>query len=151
VRRFLVISLLIIAASLFAQGQTVGEKQKRPSKEEQELRQIEIARSQAIKQGDMKTLDRIYADDFSGVAASGRVVNKAQLMEIFKANDPRLTFTTDEVGVRLFGETAVVTGRLTGKTPDGEIIGSSRFMHVYVKQQGRWQFVAGQSTNIPKQ
>lgn len=145
-KRVVVVFLMLASASFLARAQKNGS-----SKAEQELRELEAARSQAIKQGDMKTLDRIYADDFAGVAASGQVVNKEQLMQVFKANDPRLVFTTDDIGVRLFGKTAVITGRLTARTTDGTTVGSSRFMHVYVKRQGRWQFVAGQSTNVAKQ
>jgi hypothetical protein len=36
----------------------------------------------------MKALDEIYADNFSGIAGSGQVISKEQLMSVFKRNDP---------------------------------------------------------------
>lgn len=121
------------------------------SKPEQQLREIEEARRKAIRQGDMKMLDTIYSDDFSGIVGSGQVINKEQLFAAFKRNDPRVTFTTDEITVRIYGNTAIFTGRLIGKSADGAVTSAARFTHIFVKRAGRWQCVAGQSTVLPKQ
>jgi len=110
---------------------------------------LEEKRRQAIRDGDAKTLDQIYAADFSAIAGNGQVINKEQLMSVFKRNDPRNNFTTDEIKVRVFGGTAVFTGRLIGRTPEGTVISAGRFTHVFVRRGGRWQCVAGQSTPIP--
>lgn len=146
--KHIVIAIALLACSFTpAMGRANNQSNKSSSRSETELRQIEADRSKAIKAKDIATLDRIYAEDFSGVAASGRVVNKSQLFEVFKNTDPRLTFTVSELNVRVFRETAVVTGRLTA-TIETRPLNISRFMHVYVKRRGRWQFVAGQATNI---
>lgn len=120
------------------------------SKAEEELRELERTRSRAIREGDMKTLDAIYADDFSGIVGTGQVINKEQLLAVFKRNDPSLHFTTDEINIRVFNETAVFTGRLAAITGSGVVAFASRFTHVFVKRDGRWQCVAGQSTVIAK-
>jgi ketosteroid isomerase-like protein len=122
----------------------------KPSAIEQELLALEKSRSQAIKNGDMNLLDRIYADDFIGIAGNGQVIDKSQLLEVFKRNDPQVVFTTDEIKVRVYGRTAIFTGRLIGKAPSGAVVLASRFTHVFVKRSGRWQCVAGQSTGLPK-
>ncbi|MDQ3010967.1 MAG: nuclear transport factor 2 family protein [Acidobacteriota bacterium] len=49
----------------------------------------------------------------------------------------------DEVKVRVYGDTAVITGRVTTEEKV-----QSRFTRVWVKQQGRWQLVSAQSTRI---
>lgn len=69
-------------------------------------------------------------------------------MDIFKRNDPHVAFMTDEIHVRTFGEAAVFTGRLVGRTAGGEVVSASRFTHMFVKREGRWQCVAGQATVI---
>jgi predicted ABC-type sugar transport system permease subunit len=56
----------------------------------------------------------------------------------------------DEVAVRFYGNTAVVTGRAT---PKGTVNGldfrpSIRYSRVYVKIDGRWQVVMFQQTRI---
>jgi ketosteroid isomerase-like protein len=127
-----------------SQGSAIGQ-------DEQAVMQIEAARTLAIKQGNMKALEEIYADDFTGVASGGRAVTKAQLMQVFKNVDPRVTFTTDDLKVRVLNETAVATGRITGKTSGGEVVSAFTYLHVYAKRNGRWQMVTGQSTNIPQQ
>lgn len=142
-------SFLIFALSVIALSQSNEANRPRQNSVEEEVGQVETSRTQAIKAGDMKMLDKIYADDFAGVASGGRAVNKPQLMEVFKNVDPRVNFTTDDLKVRLFGEAAVVTGRVTGKTQAGEVVSAFSFLHVYVKREGRWQMVAGQSTNTP--
>jgi len=121
------------------------------AKIEAELKQIEETRRQAIKNGDEKTLDQIYADDFSAIAGSGQIVNKQQLLAVFKRNDPSITFTTDEISVRVFGSMVLFVGRLTGRNAQGQVISASRFTHVFLNRDGRWQCVAGQSTPLPKQ
>jgi ketosteroid isomerase-like protein len=150
-RRIIIICYLITTALAIGFGQSASQKPSRQSVGEQELRKIEELRRQAIKQGDMKTLDAIYADDFTAIAGNGQEINKQKLLEVFKRNDPRVEFTTDEIKVRVFGTTAIFTGRLTGKTKDGEVISASRFSHLFVKRKGKWECVAGQSTAIPKQ
>ena len=149
-KRFLISFLLLIAALNTAQSQSASKKTTAASKAELELRAIEETRRQAIKQGDEKTLDRIYADDFSGIAGSGQIINKEQLMAVFKRNDPRVVFTTDEITVRIFGKTALFIGLLMGRTSDGEVVSASRFTHVFVRRNGRWECVAGQSTALAR-
>lgn len=116
---------------------------------DQELKILEEKRRRAIKEGDMKTLDAIYANDFSGIAGSGQIIGKEQLMSVFKRNDPRVEFTTDEISVRVSGDTALFSGRLTGRAADGKIVSSSRFTHVFARRDGRWQCIMGQSTPLP--
>lgn len=120
------------------------------TKIENELKQIEETRRRAIKDGDEKTLDQIYADDFTAIAGNGQIINKKQLMAVFKRNDPSIAFTTDEITVRTFGNTALFVARLTGRSSNGEVVSSSRFTHVFVKRSGKWKCVSGQSTPLPR-
>jgi ketosteroid isomerase-like protein len=119
----------------------------RPATEDELLR-IESARSEAIQRADLKTLDDIYADDFVGVAGTGQLVTKQQLFGFFKAADSTLRFTTSEVFARVLGDGGVVVGRLAGRREDGSLISEARFLHVYVRRDGRLRFVAGQSTPV---
>jgi ketosteroid isomerase-like protein len=120
------------------------------SKDEQQLRNIEEKRREAIKQGDLKTLGEIYADDFTAIAGNGSVIDREQLFAVFKRNDPSVVFTTDEISVRVFGKTAIFSGRLTGRTVAGETVSAGRFTHFFVRRKGRWVCVHGQSTPLPR-
>jgi ketosteroid isomerase-like protein len=60
-------------------------------------------------------------------------------------------FDVDDLAVRIYGDTAVVTGRSSpkGRTAKGEPIrGQYRFLRVWVKRGGSWQVVAFQGTRI---
>jgi ketosteroid isomerase-like protein len=96
----------------------------------------------------MDFLNKLYADDFQGITATGYQVDKARLMEVFKLDDPNTKFTIDEMQARVFENTAVVTGRLTGKSAAGELISQSKFIHVYTRQNGQWRIIAGQGTPV---
>lgn len=137
----IVVLLLIVPAVVMAQPKATAA-----ARAEAELRAIEETRRQAIKNGDEKTLNSIYADDFTAIAGNGTVINKQQLMAVFRRNDPSTNFTTDEITIRIFGSTALFTGRLTGRKTNGEVVSSSRFSHLFVKRGRKWQCVAGQST-----
>src|SRR5215204_5905127 len=115
---------------------------------EQALLDIEKQRSAAIASRNESFLEDLYADDFRGVAATGAVVNKQQLLEVFKLNNPEVVFTTDEMKATLYVGTAVVTGKLISESREGVVLGQSRFIHVYVLRDGNWKLVAGQATQV---
>ena len=144
------IALLILVIAATVPAQRARRARSAANRVEQELRALEETRRLAIKNGDEKTLDAIYADDFSAITGAGTVINKQQLMVVFRRNDPSIIFTTDEISVRLLGGIALFTGRLTGRTGSGEIVSRSRFSHLFVRRRGRWQCVAGQSTPLAR-
>ena len=114
---------------------------------EKTLLDLETKRRDAIAAKDFATLEMIYAEDFRGIVGNGQIADRAFLFEIFRNDDPALTFTTDELLVRQFGDAAIVTGRLTALR--GETIASQqRFSHIFVLREGRWVIVAAQGTPV---
>ena len=94
---------------------------------------------------DATALDRIYAADFIGVGPSGRVRTKPQVILDFTSGDLKFqSITTDEVQVRIYGNTAVETGLSTmvGQDKGKTVPRDTRFTRVWVKQQGQWRLVA---------
>lgn len=122
-------------------------------REEQEraLVELEKQRSYAIWNTDLETLDLIYAEDFRGLLANGQFTDKAGLFKIFKNQDQGLRFTIEDLDARLFGTTAVTHGRFTGRNAKGELVLHSRFTHVLVWRDGRWQVVEGANTPLPRE
>lgn len=119
---------------------------------ERELRALETARTEAIRAGDAATLEKIYADDFRGVTSGGQAVDKASILEVLKGASGGLPAEIEDLKVRIYGETAVVTGliRLSALSQEGRVAGNSfRYTHIYARKDGRWQMIAGQSTNVP--
>jgi len=153
-KQILVIAMVVMALSSLALGQARSKRSsrsshRRPSSSsvEPELRKLEREWFEAIVHQDTATLDRILADDYISTAADGTVLNKEQSIARIKAGGlPVKSYTTDEVKVRVYGETAVITGHSVwnGQT---EI----RQTEMWVRKQGRWQAVSWQATPMTKQ
>ena len=112
---------------------------------EEAIRRLDNERIQAQIHADATALDRIYAADFIGVGPSGTVRTKPQVISDFTSGDLKFqSITTDEVQVRVYGNTAVETGRSTmiGQDKGQTVPRDTRFTRVWIKQQGRWRLVA---------
>ena len=109
------------------------------------LKQLDQERIQAQIGADAVALDRLYAEDFIGIGPSGTVRAKAQVIADFTSGSLRFqSITTDDVQWRIYGDTAVETGRstMTGQDSEKTVPRDNRFTRVWVKRQGRWQLVA---------
>src|SRR5579862_5587087 len=108
------------------------------------LRQLDQERIQAQIGADPAALDRLYAEDFIGIGPSGTVRTKAQVIADFTSGSLRFqSITTDDVQWRVYGDTAVETGRSTmdGQDRGKAVPRDNRFTRVWVKQQGHWRLV----------
>ena len=127
-----------------ATGETTGA-----GRAERELSETEDKWLEANIHGDAKVAAQLLAEDYQGMTQSGAVEDKAQFMADVKAGSLRAdSFYQDERSVRIFGETAVSTGRLSLKGQDG--IAQTRYTRVYVKRQGHWQLIIMQTTRIAR-
>ncbi len=140
----LVIAVVMLAAMSIALGQKQSAKRDQ-RKVEQAIRRLDDERIQAQIHADATVLDRIIADDFIGVGPSGTVRTKPQVIADFTSGDLKFqSITTDEVQVRVYGNTAVETGRstMTGQDKGKDVARDTRFTRVWVNQRGRWRLVA---------
>ena len=109
------------------------------------LSQLDKERIQAQIGADAAALDRLYAEDFIGIGPSGTVRTKAQVIADFTSGSLRFqSITTDDVRWRVYGSTAVETGRSTmiGQDKGKAVPRDNRFTRVWVERQRRWQLVA---------
>ncbi len=109
----------------------------------------------AYLKADAAAMERIEADEFTLTFPNGQTITKAQEMERIKASKPRtdgsLEFSAEGTKVRLYGDTAVLTGIVVQKekVKGEEKVNRDRYTDVWVKRDGRWQVVASQLTKIP--
>jgi ketosteroid isomerase-like protein len=149
-KSLLVISLLVFAGSLFAQPRNAPPGA--PAEIKNHLIHIEQEIGRANLDCDYKYFDQVEAEDFTFTDAAGGVTDKKQDMagekECHKSDG---TYDVDQVQARLYGNTAVVIGRVTttGKNKEDKIVTRhSRFTDVFVWRDDRWQLVAGHSSRI---
>jgi ketosteroid isomerase-like protein len=145
-RQTLVIAVLVLSAAAsiaLAQEQSARTNQNRSV--EQVIRQLDHERIQAQIGANAVALDRIYADDFIGIGPSGTVRTKPQVISDFTSGNLKFqSITTEDVRVRVYGNTAVETGRSTmiGQDKGKTVPRDNRFTRVWIKEVGRWRLVA---------
>jgi len=139
---------LLPAIALLSFGQATPEVSV-----EQTLMQLERDWSQASLKKDIDTLNKIMADDWVNIDFLGKVVTKAQTIASLKSGLPATQAAgLGEMKVRVFGDSAIVTGSDTGKSGSKgkEIIEKYLWTDVFVRRNGRWQAVASQSTKVAR-
>ncbi|SPE28099.1 conserved exported hypothetical protein [Acidobacteriia bacterium SbA2] len=118
---------------------------------EGEIRDLERQRFRAMEHVDVAALNRILSDDLIYTHASGLQQTKAEMIGVLGSGDFKYeSISADSTRIRIFDQTAVVTGRAAMKVKSGQ--GEQTFklcyLDVYVKQDGRWQMVAWQSSRV---
>lgn len=120
------------------------------SPDERAILALERGRSAAIARQDTAWLSTLYASDFRGVAGNGVRIERQDLFRILGRDDPVSRFLIDELAIHSYGGAATVTGRLRSLAATGEVTAESRYLHVYVRRETRWQLVAAQATGVPQ-
>jgi hypothetical protein len=145
---FMRIIFAIALFTLFGISTALGQKQNAGNDQEkvivQTIRQLDKERIQAQIGADTAALNRIYADDFIGVGPSGTVRTKPQVISDFTSGGLKFqSITTDDVQIRVYGNTAVQTGRsiMIGQDKNKVVPRDNRFTRVWVMLQGSWQLV----------
>ena len=147
-KRIITLVFLLAAASAPAFAQTAA------GKPEQAVRQLERERVEAMLRGDAAFIERNYADDYLSTSAAGLVRDRSEVVADFRSGALKYeSMTHEEVRVRLYGNTAVVTGfdEVRGRDRGQELSGRRRFTRVWVKQGGRWRLVSNHVTRLPQQ
>jgi hypothetical protein len=125
----------------------------RAPKSEQELMKVLDQLTEAYLRADTDVINRIYADDCIITGSTAAVMTKADLLKYLKSGAVRYeSYERDDLLLRLYGTTAVISAAITSKSMSQgrESTGRSRVITVWVKQGGKWRFVAGQGTPIPQ-
>jgi len=157
-KRILSIALLVLVAAqpIFTQTRNRAAGQGKVIKQpaaEAELKRLEREWFDAVVKGDAEALKRILADDFAALNDDGSVIDKAKMIELSQAGLVKLDeIKTDEFNLRLYGNTAMVTGRAT-YIRDQKPLGQSSHIETWVKRADaagkiRWQAVSWASMRI---
>ena len=136
-------SLLLFAiVALFTQVQ--------PPTDIQVLTALETTWNDAHIKGDAAALEALWSDDLEVVVPKMPVMSKAQVLAFAGSGRMRFQrYDTSDIKVRVYGGTAVVTGRLNRSRTINEkqVDDDWRFTKVYVRTGGQWRVVLFQASD----
>lgn len=145
-RRILLATFLFIAAAIPAFTQTAAGSDQNNSAAEQAALKLTQEWLDAESKVDRSALNRIIADDFLGTGPRGTMVSKTDVIPREGPDAHGLAITGQDIKVRVFGDTAIVTGR---GVPRVQAQPELRMTVVFVKRGDRWQMVAGHLSAVP--
>jgi Domain of unknown function (DUF4440) len=98
----------------------------------------ELERCRAVSQQDWPALDALLDDTLTHTHMNGRVDDKQALLSNVKAR-PR-TLSRGALSVRIYGDTAVLTGPQRLNLGPGEV--ENQVTETWIRRDGRWVLVA---------
>lgn len=128
-----------------------GQDRSKAGPDESRLLALESAWNLAEENKDINALDQLLSDTLAYTDFDGTFMNKAQFLTSVKNSTPNSDqITNDDVTVRLYGDSAIVTGsyREKGIVKGKPVLRRGRFTDSWVNQNGTWLCVASQSTLI---
>src|SRR5579859_3159235 len=155
---WLLAALLISPALLSAQQLTPLQKKERAitaemEVEAEELVALEKETAHAMALNNSSFFQRVYSDDFVGIAPSGELRDRNALVASIQKSDTKYSnFIVSDIHVRIYGPTAVVTCTWStrGVQNGRNFSRQYRVIHVYLNNNvGGWKVVAGQETILP--
>ena len=141
----------LVLTNVSAQSRTVPT----PRTAEQEIRTVLANWARAVKNRDIESLSRIYADDLFITDYSGGTRNKQEELEVLKPSPATRTISVTNESVRIKtyrrSNVAVVTAivRMLFRTSGRDSNMALRYTSLWEKRGGRWQLTVLQTTRLP--
>jgi hypothetical protein len=122
-----------------------------PSATDQEVLKLDQTLMDAFLKKERATFEPLLADDYVYIHSNGTMTNRREEIAQTMSADVKWTASNlSNLKVRIYGDAAVVTGALTHTGSAKGYVGGARLItHLWVKRNGRWQTVGGQSTIVP--
>jgi uncharacterized protein (TIGR02246 family) len=131
---------LIGGALMHAQSATMADD----SPDSRDVRRLESVWNEAHLRADADALERLCADDLQVIVPGMRQMSRSESIGVLRAGRIKFDrYETSDVRIRLYGDTAVVTGLLqrtrsvNGKSMDDDW----HFTKTYAKRSGQWRVV----------
>ncbi|MEK7403858.1 MAG: nuclear transport factor 2 family protein [Acidobacteriota bacterium] len=131
--------LSLLAASLVMLGQ------------EDEIRKAEKAWAAAVVAGDRAALDRILAGQLIYAHSTGVIETKSEYAGRLRAGKQKYeAIEHEKLEVRVYGGAAVAHAhvRMRGRSDARPFNDRLMMLHLWVRQDGRWQLAAHQTTKL---
>ncbi|MGZ4815102.1 MAG: nuclear transport factor 2 family protein [Terriglobales bacterium] len=138
----LAVCVVLVFAAVTANAQKAA---KASAAEVRQLERLETVWNTAHENGDVHALEALWADDIEVAVPRMAVLTKTDAMSFARSGRMKfLRYATCDVHVRVYGDAAVVTGRLqrTRSMNGKDIFDNWRFTKMYIRQEGNWRVVS---------
>ena len=141
------VAFLLVAAAAPPTAQSIEA-------DEQAVLRAEDQITEAIAKGDADTLEKLWAPDYTFINPAGMLLTRDRRLRLMRSGVWKPdSYTRDDIRIRVFGNTAVVTyhaieiGSMRGTGIPPERRGTT----VWVKRAGTWQAVAQETTPVVRE
>jgi ketosteroid isomerase-like protein len=142
----------VFALAACAQKSHNGMPRAQKHEGHREIDQLENVWRDAVLQRNAAAMDLLLAADYIAITPNGTMQTREETLANLRAGAVHLkSLEMTDRRVRFYGKTALVTCKteVDGTTPGGEISGSYRYTHVYVRDaQGKWKIVSFEANRI---
>lgn len=119
-----------------------------PASDEQELIRLQQEWCRAEVAGDVRTVDRLLADEYVLTFSDGTLMPKAEYLRDVQSEDTRpIALSVEGTKVQLYGDMALVKGIVKWTEPGGKRH-ENLFTETWLKRDGRWQCLATHESEI---
>ena len=134
-------------------ARSLGKRQIGSNAMQEEILKLEKEFSQAIVKNDAEAVARFLADDWIIIDPDGGIIDRATFLGVMKSG--ALThemMESDDIRVRIYGNTAIVTALTTtkGKFSGTGFTTQERATDVFVQQNGQWKCALSHLTRFTK-
>jgi hypothetical protein len=126
---------------------TPGMAQAPAGLDEPALRQLNDDYVRAFLSCDVARFKVLLADDFAGVLADGRVIDKAEFLREAASKPDAADLRLHDVTIRPYGDSAMVMAAVTYRRHDGVAV-RTRYSTLYVRRDGKWIIAWVQWTRV---
>jgi ketosteroid isomerase-like protein len=136
---------LCLAVAMLAQAAFAA-----PADDEREIRKVEAALCDALREGDAAAIARLEDDTYTLTNSKGEVTTRADDVADAKKGVRYDEFRNHEQSVRLYGDAAIVLGVTTvrGSAGGKPFAADFRFTDTYVRRADGWKIAASHATRI---
>jgi hypothetical protein len=115
--------------------------------DEAAVRQLNSDYVRAYLACDVARFRALLADDFTGILADGRVIDKAEFLRLAKDNLEAHDLRMHDLVIRPYGDTMLVAAVVAYTRASGAAV-RTRYSSLYVRRGGQWAIVWTQWTRV---
>jgi hypothetical protein len=142
----------MLAAWILATTSLAGSPASSSGAAEAELTRLEQVWNDAHLHGNAVALDALWADDLVVAVPKMSLLSRTDALDFARSGRMKFErYETSDLRIRVYGDAAVVTGRLQrARVRDNKKVTDDwLFTKVYVRHDGRWRVVAFHASDAP--